>query len=391
MKKLLAILLSVLFILGTFAVVNATEYFYDGSKDIPGYLNFYIDSDMVESAVITDLDLVINWKLRPNSEDTSGLLGYNSFIESASFKSEDKYENGVLKFSFSDKNGVDLSCSKTFLTLTFSRNKYFMFSHDDIVDFYVDGNFTDINGNDYSKRNVIKTELDAEYDIRETDAMLEGHMSVNNIGITEATEPTVTEPTFETQMTEPASSETQSTSNPAVYITLTAQKTKIYVGETTTVYWSVSDENMTSGFKLTSSDTKVATVSSDTGKVKGVGEGTAVITASVSGSTKSLKITVAKRVNPMKVTTAVKAVKYSTVKKKAITVKPITVSKAQGKVTYKKLSGNKKITVNTKTGKFTVKKGTKKSTYTIKVKVTAAGNTTYKSGGKTVTVKIKVK
>lgn len=218
---------------------------------------------------------------------------------------------------------------------------------------------------------------------------------VTRINESENTEPTSetinTEPNSETQVTEPASSETQSTSNPAVYITLTAQKTKIYVGETTTVYWSVSDENMTSGFKLTSSDTKVATVSSDTGKVKGVGEGTAVITASVSGSTKSLKITVAKRVNPMKVTTAVKAVKYSTVKKKAITVKPITVSKAQGKVTYKKLSGNKKITVNTKTGKFTVKKGTKKSTYTIKVKVTAAGNTTYKSGGKTVTVKIKVK
>ena len=146
MKKLLAILLSLLFVLGTFAVVNATEYFYDGSKDIPGYLNFYIDSDMVKSTVITKLDLVINWKLRPDNEDRSGLLDYTSFIESASFDNKDNYTKGVLKFSFSDNDGIDLSASKTFLTLTFSRNKYFIFSHDDIVDYYVDGNFTDING-----------------------------------------------------------------------------------------------------------------------------------------------------------------------------------------------------------------------------------------------------
>ena len=71
-------------------------------------------------------------------------------------------------------------------------------------------------------------------------------------------------------------------------------------------------------------------------------------------------------------------------------------SKAQGKVTYKKVSVikkkfAKKITVNKKTGKITVKKGLKKGTYKLKIKVTAAGTTAYKAGSKTVTVKIKVK
>lgn len=42
-------------------------------------------------------------------------------------------------------------------------------------------------------------------------------------------------------------------------------------------------------------------------------------------------------------------------------------------------------------GKITIKKGLKKGTYKIKVKVTAAGNKSYKSAVKTVTVKIVVK
>ncbi|MBQ8077076.1 MAG: hypothetical protein IJ235_01695 [Eubacterium sp.] len=86
-------------------------------------------------------------------------------------------------------------------------------------------------------------------------------------------------------------------------------------------------------------------------------------------------------------------VKFANLKKKNQTVtqkNAFAISKAQGKVTYKKASGNGKITVNS-AGKFTVKKGLKKGTYKIKVKVTAAGNTTYKAATKTVTVTIKVK
>ena len=88
-----------------------------------------------------------------------------------------------------------------------------------------------------------------------------------------------------------------------------------------------------------------------------------------------------------------KTLKYSTLKKKKVTVarkNAITVSKAKGKVTYKKVSGNGKIIVNS-AGKFTVKKGLKKGTYRIKVKVTATGNTQYNAVAKTVTVTIKVK
>ena len=86
-------------------------------------------------------------------------------------------------------------------------------------------------------------------------------------------------------------------------------------------------------------------------------------------------------------------VQYTKLKKKNQVIavkKAFTISKAQGKVSYKKASGNKKITV-AKNGKITVKKGLKKGTYKIKVKVTAAGNTTYKAVTKTVTVTIKVK
>ena len=76
--------------------------------------------------------------------------------------------------------------------------------------------------------------------------------------------------------------------------------------------------------------------------------------------------------------------------KKITRKKAITVSKAIGKVTYKKASGNKKLTV-AKNGTITIRKGLSKGTYTLKVKVTAAGNSTYKAKTKTVAVKIKVK
>ena len=66
------------------------------------------------------------------------------------------------------------------------------------------------------------------------------------------------------------------------------------------------------------------------------------------------------------------------------------VKKAQGKVTFAKVSGSGKLLIS-KSGVITVKKGASKGTYSMKVKVTAAGNDQYKGGSKTVTVKIKVK
>ena len=124
---------------------------------------------------------------------------------------------------------------------------------------------------------------------------------------------------------------------------------------------------------------------------KEAGKATLTITGSgIFTGTKTVNFTINKAQNPMTVKT-----KTITAKAKSDTSfaksKAFTISKAQGSVSFKKSSGDKKITI-TKAGKITVKKGLKTGkTYKFKVKVTAAGNSNYKSGSKTATVKIKVK
>ena len=86
-------------------------------------------------------------------------------------------------------------------------------------------------------------------------------------------------------------------------------------------------------------------------------------------------------------------VKYAKVKKKNQTVaagKAFAVSKANGNVTYRKISGNKKITVSSN-GKITVRKGLKKGTYKVTVRVTASGTTVYKAGTRLVKVSVMIK
>ena len=100
--------------------------------------------------------------------------------------------------------------------------------------------------------------------------------------------------------------------------------------------------------------------------------------------------------NPLSITAKTGTVKYSKLKKKTQTLavtKVITFKKkGQGKMTYKKASGNKKITINQTSGKVTIKKGLKKGTYKIKVKVRAAGDANYAaSAWKTLTFKVKVR
>ena len=105
----------------------------------------------------------------------------------------------------------------------------------------------------------------------------------------------------------------------------------------------------------------------------------------------SVKVTIAKAANTLNAKAKSKTVSAKSKKKTTIKAnKAFKVTKAQGKVAYKKTSGNKKITV-TSNGKITVKKGLKKGTYTVKVKVTAAGNANYNKATKTVTIKVKVK
>lgn len=102
-----------------------------------------------------------------------------------------------------------------------------------------------------------------------------------------------------------------------------------------------------------------------------------------------------KAANTMKAKGKTVKVKASKLKKKALVIKrrkAMRVSGAKGDVTYKLVKGNKKrFKVYSKTGKIKIKRGTKKGSYKIKVRITAAGNSQYKSKSKLVTIKIRVK
>ena len=164
-----------------------------------------------------------------------------------------------------------------------------------------------------------------------------------------------------------------------------AKKSKIYVGESTTITPNVKNGSGVTTY--TTSDKSVAAVDKN-GKVTGKGEGTAVITAKNNGEKASVKITVIKRTN-----TVITSVKTLTAKrnKKTVIKNAIKVNDPKGKVIFKKTSGDSKIKVNSKTGTITVNKGLKKGTYKINVKVTDKGNNAYKGAAKTITIKIKVK
>lgn len=127
--------------------------------------------------------------------------------------------------------------------------------------------------------------------------------------------------------------------------------------------------------------------------------GTALIDVVGKGNytgSKSANFTIAKRAKQaMTVKAKAKTAKAKTLKKKAVVLsKPVTVKKAKGAVSYKNVSTQKaakKFKVNAKNGKITLAKGTKKGTYKVKIKVTAAGNKSYKPLSRTVTVKVRVK
>ena len=105
--------------------------------------------------------------------------------------------------------------------------------------------------------------------------------------------------------------------------------------------------------------------------------------------------------NPIKLKAKTVKIKHKKLKKTSKSVKranAFTVSKAKGTLSYKLVSAKKKgknfktkFKVDTKTGKITVKKGTKKGTYSVKVKVKAKGTSNFKaSAWKNVTFKVKV-
>lgn len=175
--------------------------------------------------------------------------------------------------------------------------------------------------------------------------------------------------------------------NPKTTVKIKAAKSSIYVGGKTTVKATVTNPKDSTTYS--SANKKIATVSSK-GVVKGLKAGKVKITAKNNGKTASVTINVKKKANTLKVK-AKKITASSTKNKSFAKTKYLSIKNAKGKLVFAGKSGSKSITVNKKTGKLTVKKGLKKGTYKFKVKVTAKGNTTYKSGSKTVTVKIKVK
>lgn len=107
--------------------------------------------------------------------------------------------------------------------------------------------------------------------------------------------------------------------------------------------------------------------------------------------TKTYTFRINKAAQTLKVSTALKTVKYSSVRKARTLTSKVSVTGAKGAVTYAKVSGSAKLTIGKTTGKITVKKGTKKGTYSIKIKVTSAATANYKAATKTVTVKVRVK
>ena len=121
-------------------------------------------------------------------------------------------------------------------------------------------------------------------------------------------------------------------------------------------------------------------------------KGTAYIKATNNGKSDSVKITIVKMTNTLKVSPKKLTVKANAKKTAFTKTKAFKISGAKGKLTFKKKSGSKLVTISKTTGTVTVKKGLKKGkTYTVSLSVTAAGDKTYKAKSTTVKLKIKVK
>lgn len=116
-------------------------------------------------------------------------------------------------------------------------------------------------------------------------------------------------------------------------------------------------------------------------------------TSSKSSKTTAKKSSGSKKANTMKVKkkdVSVSAASLAKGKRVIRRAKAMSIKKAKGKLTFKKLKGNKKITINKKTGNITIKKGLKKGTYKIRIKVRAAGTSKYRSKSYTFYETIKV-
>jgi len=158
--------------------------------------------------------------------------------------------------------------------------------------------------------------------------------------------------------------------------------------------WAESIDEMLSGREYV--EGKDYTVTPDPGR-KNVGSYGMHVTlqGSYSGTvTKNFRIKRAAN-SISRITPSSKTLKYSTLKKKALAFQIKAKDKFGASMTYvmdsKTAAKAKKWITISKAGKVTVRKGTPKNTYTVKVKVTAAGTKNYKAKTVTKSMKITVK
>ncbi|MBR3327075.1 MAG: hypothetical protein IKG22_07105 [Atopobiaceae bacterium] len=109
--------------------------------------------------------------------------------------------------------------------------------------------------------------------------------------------------------------------------------------------------------------------------------------------TVTYEIVVGKAANGMRVRRTTRKVAAARVARKKRVVRPLRVTGASGRVRYRRLSkgSSKRLSVNRRTGRVTVRKGTKPGTYTVRIRVAAAGDANHRAAAKTVTCKVVVK
>ena len=128
--------------------------------------------------------------------------------------------------------------------------------------------------------------------------------------------------------------------------------------------------------------------------VNNIKAGTATVIIKGKGAytgTKRVTFKIVKAANSLKFKKTVKTLRASALKTAKKVVRPLVVKRANGTVTYTRVSGSKYLKIAKKTGKVTVAKGTPKGIYKIRVKVRALGNSCYKAKTKTVLLKVRVK
>jgi len=123
--------------------------------------------------------------------------------------------------------------------------------------------------------------------------------------------------------------------------------------------------------------------------------GTAVAVVAGRGNyqgSKNVKFVIAKAKNPMKLKAVEKTLTARSLAKKSRTIKVLQFQeRARGKLSYANASSasvQKAVSVDSSTGALTVKQGTKARSYTVRIRVSAAGDSNHLAASKTMSTKV---